>query len=430
MVKIYSISLGCPKNRVDTEVLVGLTPGGAVLVERPEEAEVVLINTCSFIEPAVEESVGVILETAEVLADLRPKPLLVVAGCLPARYGAEVRRDLPEVDAWIEPDEPALWPELLARTLGLEERSGPAVRALSTPPGYAYLKIAEGCNNACRYCTIPSIRGPLKSRDPDGLAAEARNLLARGVSELALVAQDLTAYGRDLGGGTGLVSLLERLLPLDGLERLRLMYLYPSGISEALLSFMKEAGPKLPPYFDIPFQHVHPEVLAAMGRPRSAGADEVVERVRAVFPEAALRTTFIVGYPGETEAQFQALYDFVARRQLHHVGVFPFYAEEGTPAAAMPGQLPDEEKRRRRDAVMSLQRDVSAGILAEYVGKTLRVMVDAPHPEWPGLFVGRTWMQAPEVDGATYVSGPELTPGDMVEAEIVEAKEYDLVALV
>ncbi|MEF3695937.1 30S ribosomal protein S12 methylthiotransferase RimO [Desulfolutivibrio sp.] len=435
-IKVYSISLGCPKNRVDAEAVLGSMPGGVRIVADPAQADLVVINTCSFIKPAVEESVRVILDTAEAIRGLSPRPKLAVTGCLPGRYGEELRAGLPEVDVWGLPSELAELPGRLIRAVspdgpGLSDlrRPFPGTRLVSTPPGFAYVKIAEGCNHACAYCTIPSIRGRLVSRPVADIVAEAAGLVAGGASELILVAQDLTAYGRDMGKGKGLRELMEGLLPLPGLSRLRLMYLYPSGLDAGFLDFLAAAGPPLLPYFDIPFQHAHPDVLRAMGRPRSDAPEAIVARVRQRFPEAAIRTTFITGFPGETPRRFQAVLDFVARERLHHVGVFPFSPEEGTRAVTLPGKVSGAEARRRRDALMELQAEISADILAGYVGQTLPVLVDAPHPEWPGLFVGRTWFQAPEADGVTYVSGPGVAPGKLVMAEIVESKDYDLVAL-
>lgn len=430
-VKTYSISLGCPKNRVDTERMLGATPRGTTPVQFVEDAELILINTCSFIAPAIEESVRTIVETVDDISDAAQRPKLVVAGCLPARFGAELGAEIPEVDLWLTPDEMEFWPERIAALLEMPETldGAPTFRVLSTPPSYAYLKIGEGCNHACRYCTIPSIRGPLRSADADTLVREARSILAQGVSELTVVAQDVTSYGRDQGRLQGLPPLLEKLLPLDGLKWLRLLYLYPSGINEELLSFLKQAGAPFIPYFDIPFQHAHPAVLKAMGRPKSETPERVVEKVRAAFPEAAIRTSLIVGYPGETPEQYEALLRFVAETRMHHVGVFPFHAEEGTPAAAAADQIPEEEKLARRDEIMALQAEISAELLEECIGEEMDVLVDAEHDEWPGLHVGRTWFQAPEADGATYISGKGVRPGAMVSAEITEAQEYDLVAL-
>ncbi len=435
-IKVHCVSLGCPKNRVDVETLLGCVPGGVEVVVEPGAAELVVINTCAFIAPAVEESVRTILETAEAIRDLSPRPRLAVTGCLPARYGEELRRGLPEVDLWGLPSELDMLPDRLARAVREADAPdvrdggrGRAGRLVSTPPGYAYVKIADGCNHACAYCTIPAIRGRLASRPAGEIVAEARELLDRGVSELVLVAQDLTAYGRDLGLEHGLRGLVEGLLGLPGLVWLRLLYLYPSGLTEDLVRFLASAGPPLVPSFDIPFQHVHPDVLAAMGRPRSAPPEAVLERVRRHFPDAAIRTTFITGFPGETPRRFQALCDFVAASRLHNVGVFPFSPEEGTRAVTLSGKVSRKEAMLRRETLMAVQAEISAGILSGYVGRNMPVLVDAPHPEWPGLHVGRTWFQAPEVDGVTYVSGPGVAPGRMVTAEIVEGKDYDLVAL-
>ncbi len=301
----------------------------------------------------------------------------------------------------------------------------------STPPSYAYLKIGEGCNHACRYCTIPRLRGRLSSGDDAHLVREARTLLDQGVKELVLVAQDLTAHGLDRQppDPRGLQRLLEQLLPLPGLNWLRLLYLYPAGLSEELLGFLKAAGPPFLPYFDIPFQHVHPEVLERMGRPKSEEPERIIERVRRFFPEAALRTTFIVGYPGETEEQFQALCDFVVSQRLQHVGVFAYQPEDGTAAAKLKGRIPKPLQERRRATLLQLQREISGELLESLVGERMEVLVDTAHEEWPGLHVGRVWLQAPEADGVTYVSGPGVRPGALVRADIMEAREYDLVAL-
>ncbi|UJX42560.1 30S ribosomal protein S12 methylthiotransferase RimO [Desulfovibrio sp. JY] len=426
--KVHAVSLGCPKNRVDTETALGALPFRTAMVDDPAAADLIVVNTCAFIAPAVEESVAVILELADTIRELSPKPKLAVMGCLPARFDDTLRRDLPEVDIWGLPSELDLIPGRLASELGAET-AAPAGRQSSTPPSYAYLKIAEGCDHACRYCTIPAIRGKLASRPIDGLITEARGLIDQGAKELVLVAQDVTAYGRDLGMKEGLKALLEKLLPLPGLSWLRLLYLYPSGVTDSLLSFLAGAGRPFVPYFDIPFQHVHPEMLAAMARPKAADADTVIARVRKHFPDAALRSTFIVGLPGEKKAHFEALLAFVERTRLMHVGVFPYHREDGTPAATMPGQVRRDVKERRVGAIMAAQKEISAELLEQYAGSEQEVLVDAVHGEWPGLHIGRCWFQAPEIDGVTYVSGPGVAPGAMVTATIEETKDYDLVAL-
>jgi tRNA-2-methylthio-N6-dimethylallyladenosine synthase/ribosomal protein S12 methylthiotransferase len=435
-VRVHTISLGCPKNQVDTEWMLGGFGPAFVNAAEPEGADVVLVNTCGFIEPAVSESLQVILDTADSLAGLDPRPLLVVTGCLVSRYGQDLRAELPEVDLFLEirrqGELGARVRELLARgaRAGLDSalRSYAPARLLTTAPGFAYLKIAEGCDNRCRFCTIPSIRGLLVSRPEADILDDAKRCLDQGRKELVLIAQDVTAYGRDMGG-KALRGLLEKLAPLPGLEWMRLMYLYPAGLDRDLLSFLAGLGRPFVPYFDIPLQHAHPDILASMGRPFRRDPRDVVEQVRDFFPEAALRTTFIVGYPGETEKRFKALESFVREARFMHLGVFPYYAEDGSEAAVLPDQLPDELKEERRDAIMALQAGISADLLAGYEGAELDVLVDRPHEEWPGLYEGRVWFQAPEVDGITYVSGENVGVGRMVRAVVEEAKTYDLVAL-
>lgn len=432
-IRVYAVSLGCPKNRVDTEMLVGGLGSGASMVEEPGRADLVLVNTCGFIRPAVEESVETILGLWEDISTLDPRPPLVVAGCLVSRYGGELKKELPEVDGWLSTREMDQWPEMAARLL--DRRAGVLSRFLSTGPGHAYLKVGEGCSHKCGFCTIPSIRGPHVSRPLEELLAEAENLLEQGVSELVVVGQDVTAYGSDLGQENGLRRLVSELSSLDKLKWLRLMYLYPAGLTDGLLEFLSGVGGPFLPYFDVPMQHAHTEVLASMGRPFARDPEKVVRRIRKHFPDAVLRTTVITGYPGETEEHFQALYDFVARTRFHHLGVFPYYAEEGTPAAAMDNQVLEDVREARRERIMELQAEISAEIMESHVGERLDVLVQEPSPEWPGLFAGRTWFQAPEVDGVTYVSadpesGIELAPGNMVRAEIVQSTTYDLSALV
>jgi len=429
MLKIHAISLGCPKNRVDTEHALG-SLGPVRMVDHLGRADLIFINTCGFILPAVEESVRTVLEAITRRNGLKRRPVLAVAGCLVGRYGAtDLARDLPEVDVWLDNRALEDWPALLARALR-RERAAPG-RFLSTGPSYAWLKIGDGCRHACAFCTIPAIRGVQRSHPPVALEREARGLLDQGVRELVLVAQDLTDWGRDLEKRKGLTDLLERLLRLEGLVWLRLLYLYPAGITPHFLDFMKEASAeqKLLPYFDIPLQHAHPEILATMGRPFARDPHRVVDAVRAALPDAALRTSLITGFPGETERHFTALRAFVREARFDHLGVFSYRAEEGTLAADMPGQMPEAVKEERRAELMRLQAEISAEKLEALAGKRMRVLVDAAHAEWPGLHTGRIWLQAPEIDGITYVSGPGVRPGALVEADIVETREYDLSAL-
>lgn len=429
MISIYSVSLGCPKNRVDTEWLLGAVPGDVQPVDDPADARLLLINTCGFIQPAVEESVRTIVQAIEDAEDARQRPVIAVTGCLVGRYGQkELAAELPEVDLWLTNLDMIRWPAMVANALGMPEKANP-MRLVSTGPSYAYLKISDGCDHNCAFCTIPSIRGPLASAPVDTIVRDARHILDQGIKEIIFVAQDVTGYGKDRGMKHGLRDLLDRILPLDGLERLRLMYLYPAGLSTEFLHYLRDAGSPFVPYFDVPLQHAHPDVLSRMGRPFARNPREVVDRIRNVFPHAALRTSFIVGYPGETEEHWEHLRDFIMETRFHHMGVFAYKAEEGTPAAAMPDQVEDAVKEWRRDALMELQAEISEDILAACEGERMPVLVDAEHEEWPGLHIGRTWFQAPEVDGVTYISGPGVEPGAMVEADIVETREYDLVAL-
>ncbi|SMF34552.1 30S ribosomal protein S12 methylthiotransferase RimO [Desulfovibrio gilichinskyi] len=430
--KVFTISLGCPKNRVDTERMLGALGNNMIAAETPEKSDLVLINTCGFIRPAVEESVQSILEVADAIADITPKPVLAVAGCLVSRYGKQ-EEDLPEVDLWLSTFDLDAWPAMAAKAL---KRQLPETyqRAISTGPAFAYLKISEGCSHSCRFCTIPSIRGPQISREPSGLITEAKEILAQGIPELVVVGQDTTAYGADLNNpDANLKTLIEQLLPLKGLEWLRLMYLYPAGMTDSMLEFLAGAGKPLLPYFDIPIQHAHPDVLSSMGRPFARDPRKVIDKVRKHIPNAVLRTSIIVGYPGETDEHFKELLKFVKETRFQNLGVFAYQAEEGTPAGDME-QLPEELREERRNILMELQASVSREILDEKVGETIQVLVEEPSDEWDGLFTGRVWFQAPEVDGITYISAPEgglkLAPGMMVEAEVESVTDYDLVTLV
>lgn len=450
MLCIYAVSLGCAKNRVDTERLLAalMTLDREVTFKDPEAdpvlgADLILVNTCAFIEPATQESVRTILDLAAEIQDLdeSERPVFAVAGCLPGRYGQDLAGELPEVDLFLGPGDLAAWPERIARVLEGKGRAlqtpapDPSGRVLSTGPSYAYLKISEGCDRSCSFCTIPSIRGPHASTDMGPLLREAKGLVDQGVKELVLVGQDVTAYGREqkagTKGATPLMELVEGLLGLPKLKRLRLMYLYPAGLTPELLRFLAQAaeGSPLVPYFDVPLQHAHPDILEAMGRPFARDPRKVVDRIREALPRAALRTTLIVGFPGEEDRHFRALEEFVAQARFHNLGVFPYWPEDGTPAATMAGQVDQAAKEERLGRIMELQAGISREILDQNLGLEMEVLVDAPHPEWPGLHTGRVWFQAPDVDGVTYVSGPGVAPGALVTATIQEATDYDYVAL-
>ncbi len=421
---VYCKSLGCPKNRVDTEKFLGQL-GSVELTETPQEAELIFINTCGFIEPAVRESVRTIMDLAE---ERGKGTMLCAAGCLPGRYGVkDLASGLPEVDLWLEPSQRAQWADMVLQALGRGEAcSG---RLVSTPPSYAYLKVSEGCRHRCAFCTIPSIRGPLHSTPAEELVCEAESLALEGTKELVLIAQDLTDYAHDCGGdATAFPNLLRRLGEIEGISWLRMLYLYPRGVTRELLQTVKDV-PALLPYFDIPLQHSHPAVLRGMGRPFAVEPERVLDTIREALPDAALRTTFIVGYPGETDEHFQHLYDFVERMRFTQLGVFTFWPEEGTVAAGLPNQVEEAVKEERRAQLMELQQDISREFLEGQVGSVQEVLVDSVNPEWPGLHNGRVWFQTPEVDGMCYISGPRVEPGAMVRADIVESSDYDLTGL-
>lgn len=427
---VWCKSLGCPKNRVDTETLLGGLGVPIEQTEMPVQAHLVFINTCGFITPAVRESIDAILDVDRSLTRAKQRPLLVVAGCMVGRYGVkELAKEMPEVDLWLTTEEMPDWPRRIREKLDLQPVT-PITRLLSTGPSYAWLKVSEGCRHHCAFCTIPSIRGTLRSLPEKNILRQAEQLLSWGVKELNLIAQDLTDYGQDTHPGEeNLTRLLGKLSTIPKLQWLRLLYLYPRGISGSLLGSIKNIGRPLLPYFDIPFQHSHPDVLKNMGRPFTIDPAKICDDIRNVLPNAALRTTLIVGYPGETEAQFEHLCRFVEKMQFTQLGVFTFWPEEGAVAAELPGQIPQDIKEERRNIIMSLQKDISHDLLERFVGGTEDVLVDSVNPEWPGLHNGRAWFQAPEVDGITYISGPDVKPGAMVSADIIESSDYDLTAL-
>lgn len=436
---IYIVSLGCPKNLIDTEVMLALLEGGGYqVVEAPEEAEVLLVNTCGFIQPAVEEAVDEILHLA-AYKESRPERLLVVTGCMVQRYRDELAKELPEVDIFLGVDE---FPEIVQRlaahsqgttTMAVSERStylmdATVPRKVSTPFFRAYVKITEGCDNRCTYCMIPSIRGGLRSRTIDDLVAESVHLADQGVKELTLIAQDLTAYGRDFEDGrTGLVTLLEALLAQTTVPWIRLLYLYPSGIDNALLQLMAEQ-PRIVPYLDIPMQHVSDRVLRRMNRPYGKqDLDRLVNQVRTLLPDCALRTTIMVGFPGETEEDMQTLLHALATWQLDHVGVFEYQDEEGSVAARLQDKVPEEIKKERFDAVMDLQSGISRERQQRFVGRVEPVLIEGVSRESDLLLEGRSRFQAPDIDGCVYITSGHVNAGDIVQVAISEAHIYDLV---
>ena len=438
--KVFVVSLGCPKNLVDTEVMLGLLGQmGYRTCAEPEEAELILVNTCGFIQSAAAEAVDEVLRLA-ALKEQRPGLKLVVAGCLVQRYGQDLIRELPEVDLFVGTENLL---ELPARVAVLFQGSSPSSqtalggprflmhsglpRQVSTPPHRAYLKITEGCSNRCSYCVIPAIRGPLRSRPLDDVLAEAARLDRAGVKELTLIGQDLTAYGLDLAArDAGLPELLARLLAETSIPWLRLLYLYPHRLDDRLLRLLADNG-RLTPYLDIPLQHVSPKVLRAMNRPAQAGGiEELFARIRELLPQAAIRSTFIVGFPGEDEEDVRQLEDFLRRERLDHVGVFAYSSEEGSAAAKLPGRLGEREKNRRRDRLLRLQAEISLAKNQSLIGRVVPVLVEGVSAETELLLEGRMPSQAPEIDGCVYITDGNCATGDMVKVRITEAHTYDL----
>jgi ribosomal protein S12 methylthiotransferase len=437
MKKLHLTSLGCAKNLVDSELMLGaLELSGWQAVEDPAEADLLLVNTCGFIRPAVEEAVDEILRLAELKQDDSGKKL-VVTGCLVQRYGKDLQAELPEVDLFVGIDDQQRLPELISQLAGgsgermiLHQPSCSLIssampRRLSTPFFRSWLKITEGCDNRCTYCMIPAIRGKLRSRPAADLVTEARALEQAGVKELSLIAQDLTAYGSDFGGS--LPTLLRLLLDETDIPWLRLLYLYPASVTDELLDLMAEQ-PRILPYLDIPFQHVSSAVLQRMNRRYGRKElDRLIARISRRIPDCALRTTLMVGFPGETEEDVAELLDCLQSWQLDHVGVFPYEDEDGAPAADFQPKVPDEVKQERFARVMELQAAISQQRLRRYVGREADVLVDGVSKETDLLLEGRTRFQAPEIDGCVYINEGTASPGEIVRVRIAEAHVYDLV---
>jgi len=430
------VSLGCPKNLVDSEVILGLlSEEGYLLTTDPLMAEVLIVNTCSFIEEATKEAIETILQLSRLKKEGRCR-LLIVSGCLPQRYGEVLEKELPEVDLFVGTGAfqnlPKLLPQkskqksFLPRSTFLYNEQTP--RILSTPPFIAYLKIAEGCSNACTFCTVPMIRGRFQSRKPRSVLKEARRLADHGVQELILIAQDTTAYGRDLRDGTSLEKLLKYLVKVEGLRWIRILYSYPqiAHFTDGFLERMAHEN-KICTYLDLPIQHIDDEILKRMGR-RSKGAEirSLLKKIRAFLPEVSLRSSLIVGFPGEKESQFKALLDFVEEAQFDHLGAFKYSPEEGTPASRLPHSIPENVKEERLRTLMEIQKRISLKKYQRMVGQRKVVLVEGPQRE-RGVLRGRLQTQAPEIDGSVFLHG-KAQPGDWVEARITQALPYDLVA--
>ena len=440
--KISIVSLGCARNLVDSEVMAGLLQQDQyTMVERPADADVVIVNTCGFIGAAKEESIDTIIEIGRLKEEGRLKKL-VVAGCLSQRYPEELSLELPEVDLFIGTGEVPRVAEILReheanstrrQYVGVPsyiyDHATPRLR--STPAYTAFVKVSEGCDHKCAFCIIPQLRGPHRSRSIESVVTETSALASEGVKEINLIAQDLTAYGRDRKDGTTLYGLLSEMAQVPNLVWIRLLYAYPNFLDKPLLDLISDSE-KICKYIDIPFQHISRSLLQRMRRGKSGSAvREAVQKLRDAIPGLTLRTSMIVGFPGETEADLEELLDFVEQTQFDRLGVFKYSEEEGTAAATLSGKVSEEEKEERWQKLMEVQAKISRKKNEALIGSIQRVMIDGTDSD-SGKIVGRTQAHAPEVDGIVYVGGAKLNEnlpqsGEMIDVRIADALDYDLI---
>lgn len=436
--KVSMVSLGCPKNLVDAEVMLGfLNREGYEVTTDEKDADIIIVNTCSFIKEAQQESIDAILDLADRKHDGRCK-LLIVTGCLPQRYQEELCKELPEVDVFVGTGDYPKIAEIIAEkknfTGQLRYTGDPNLlydenfpRLKSTPVYSAYLKIAEGCSNRCSYCVIPALRGSFRSRPMDKVIEEARELVAGGAKELNLIAQDVTGYGKDLSGGENLEQLIQELAKIEGLSWMRLLYAYPDGITDGLIELLKTEK-KLCKYLDIPLQHISDNILNRMHR-RSGEAEirALLTKLRAEVPDVALRTSIIVGFPGETDEDFRKLLHFVDEAQFDRLGVFCYSKEEGTPAAELPDQISERVKRERYKKIMKVQARVSFKKNRRLIDNFEEVLVEGYSDETDLLLKGRSSRQAPDIDGQVYITAGNAMVGDIVTLKITDSSDYDLI---
>ena len=442
--KIGVVSLGCPKNLVDSETMLGLIhEENYEITNDPSEAEIIIVNTCGFIESAKEESINTILQMAEYKKSGSCK-YIIVTGCLSQRYAEELFNELPEADAIAGVEVYDEIGSIIKRVMNGErfimlERSKPDViytsketflpRILTTPSYTAYLKIAEGCDNCCSYCAIPKIRGPYRSKPMEQVLKEAKALADNGVKELIVVAQDTTRYGEDLPGGKLLLAdLLKELNKIESLKWIRVMYCYPNNFTDELIESFASLD-KVCKYVDLPLQHASNRLLASMNRYDTREEVEMLlAKLRKRIPGIVIRTTFIVGFPGETDADFEELKEFVEQQRFENAGVFAYSQEEGTVAGAMPNQIPDEIKQERYHELMALQAQISEEIHKDTEGQTLEVLVEGIEEDGSGLHYGRSYREAPDIDGLVFIENPgDIKPGCFVKVNILQGFTYESV---
>ena len=436
MAKIGFISLGCPKNQVDAELMLDkLVKAGYEIAGTAEEADAVIVNTCGFIDAAKQEAIDNILEMGQLKADGVIQKI-IVTGCLAERYRDEILKEMPEVDAVVglggnadivKTVEEVFAGETVSAYPPKKELPLCGERLLSTPPWWAYLKIADGCSNCCTYCAIPQIRGPMRSRTMESVVEEAQTLAGRGVKELIVIAQDTTRYGEDLYGEPRLAALLRELVKLDGIEWIRLLYCYPDRLTDELLETIRD-NDKVLNYIDLPLQHADGRILKAMNRHGDKDSLlALIKKIRDYLPDGVIRTTFITGFPGEDDAAFETLSDFVEQARFDRLGCFAYSREEGTAAAKMKNQVDPEIAAHRGEIIMEQQYDIFTDKQRDLIGTVQRCVIDDYGNE-PRTYAGRTWMDAPEIDSAiTVISKRPLTPGDFIDVEITGTDEYDLI---
>lgn len=435
-IKVGFVSLGCPKNLLNTEVMLAkLVDHGMELVAEDIEADVIVINTCAFIESAKNEAIENILDIAWLKKNRSLKGI-VVTGCLPQRYREEIFKEMPEVNCILgtgslddicEAVEVAYKGGTFSSFGDIDKVALGGERVVTTPEYFAYVQIAEGCDNFCSYCVIPSIRGRFRSRNMTEIVDEVKDLASIGVREVCLVAQDTTRYGEDIYGTYALDSLIEEISKIDEIKWIRVLYCYPDRITDGLIEEFK-TNDKLLKYIDMPIQHINDDILSAMNRrDTSAGIKSIIDKLRREIPGIAIRTTVIVGFPGETEKQYKELRDFIKETKFERLGVFEYSREEGTPAYDMPNQVPESVKKKRMEAIMSDQNRIHNDFNARFVGSELEVLCEG-YDEVSESFYGRSYADAPDIDGKIYFSSPKrIREGEFVKVAVTEVIDYDLV---
>lgn len=425
------VSLGCSKNLVDTEMMIGLFKNNNFkIVNNPKEAEIIVINTCGFIEPAKQEAINTILEMSEYKN--KKCKYLIVMGCLVERYKKDLQKLLPEVDLFLSIKEYEKAWEEISKLINIPEEGKYTnmeylEREISTGKNMAYLKIAEGCSNRCTYCAIPAIRGPFESRKIEDVLKEAEQLAKKGVKELVVIAQDTTKYGIDLYGKPRLAELLEKLCKIDGFKWIRFLYAYPETITDELIEVVKN-NEKICNYFDIPIQHISNSVLKKMNRKSNEESiKELIKKIRKEIPNVIIRTSLIVGFPGETEDDFQKLCEFVKIAKFDRMGAFTYSKEDGTPAEKLPNQIHGNTKKARYNKIMKIQKEISDRKGKEKIGKTYEVLVE--NKSFDGKYlVGRTYMDVPDEDGVVYIQSSDTSLiGKFIEVKITDYSDYDLI---